>query len=102
MLTSDRGKYKVVHGPHKFSTLPRIGTYFAGTDLLHVREYPILFWRGAFSRTLPKRRRGMRNEPVTPERRQHERYSCQLMAACSPAAGSVEQVWQGRGGGMCW
>jgi PilZ domain len=38
----------------------------------------------------------MREETHTPERRQHERYPCTLMAACSPAAGSDEQVWQGR------
>ena len=30
------------------------------------------------------------------DRRKYDRYPCELMAECGPAAGSEEQVWHGR------
>lgn len=32
----------------------------------------------------------------SPERRKYERFPCQLIAQCGPAAGSDEQVWAGQ------
>jgi hypothetical protein len=32
----------------------------------------------------------------TQERRTHERYPCELIAACGPATGSEQQVWEGK------
>jgi hypothetical protein len=38
----------------------------------------------------------MRPEKEKDDRRKHERYPCELEAACGPAAGGEEAVWEGR------
>src|SRR5712692_1074929 len=54
------------------------------------------FLASAYFGTFPRGRRVVGNQIDIRERRRHERYPCELIAACGPATGSEEQVWEGK------